>query len=358
MPFRHAYSVAADERADVLDRIAAEALDEAGASADSVLAVSVGVAAPVSRDGEVLTAQEFWKSFDVRGIVAERHGWHVLLENDANLAALAERWRGTAQGVDNLVVMLASDRLGSGVLESGRLLHGQLGGFGELGYLDNLDGVGDTSGIAHYAVLWAREALDKGAKSSMRERCGGDPGALTAEMVFSAAAAGDAAAAAVLDRVAHRMARIIGSLSTLVNPELVVIAGAVAESARALIPAISKELPDYTHTPPRLEASTLGDGIVSIGAIRHALTTSRSMRWTLGRLPCPGIQALPEPAATTEPPRKDRVLNGAVSATRASPWCAGPAAAAPGRPPRGPCRARSAQQPLPGGRRRGRSSGR
>jgi len=271
MPFRHAYSVAADERADVLDRIAAEALDEAGASADSVLAVSVGVAAPVSRDGEVLTAQEFWKSFDVRGIVAERHGWHVLLENDANLAALAERWRGTAQGVDNLVVMLASDRLGSGVLESGRLLHGQLGGFGELGYLDNLDGVGDTSGIAHYAVLWAREALDKGAKSSMRERCGGDPGTLTAEMVFSAAAAGDAAAAAVLDRVAHRMARIIGSLSTLVNPELVVIAGAVAESARALIPAISKELPDYTHTPPRLEASTLGDGIVSIGAIRHAL---------------------------------------------------------------------------------------
>ena len=270
MPFR-TYNVSANERADVLDRIAADVLKKAGVSADSILAVSVGVAAPVSRDGEVLTVQEFWKSFDVRGIVSERHGWHVLLENDANLAALAERWQGTAQGVDNLVVMLAGDRLGSGILESGRLLHGQLGGFGELGYLDTVDGVGDTYGIAHYAALWGREVLDDTKGTKLRKLCGDDPAALTAEMVFKAAAEGDHAAAQVLDRLAHRMARVIGSISTLVNPELVVIAGAVAASANALIPAIEKQLPDFTFTPPRLATSTLSEGIVSLGAIRHAL---------------------------------------------------------------------------------------
>ena len=270
MPFR-TYNVSANERADVLDRIAADVLKRAGVPADSILAVSVGVAAPVSRDGEVLTVQEFWKSFDVRGIVSERHGWHVLLENDANLAALAERWQGTAQGVDHLVVMLAGDRLGSGILESGRLLHGQLGGFGELGYLDTVDGVGDTYGIAHYAALWGREVLDDTKGTKLRKLCGDDPAALTAEMVFKAAAEGDHAAAQVLDRLAHRMARVIGSISTLVNPELVVIAGAVASSANALIPAIEKQLPDFTFTPPRLATSTLSDGIVSLGAIRHAL---------------------------------------------------------------------------------------
>ena len=270
MPFR-TYNVSANERADVLDRIAADVLKKAGVSADSILAVSVGVAAPVSRGGEVLTVQEFWKSFDVRGIVSERHGWHVLLENDANLAALAERWQGTAQGVDNLVVMLAGDRLGSGILESGRLLHGQLGGFGELGYLDTVDGVGDTYGIAHYAALWGREAIDDTPGTQLRDLCGDDPAALTAEMVFKAAAEGDHAAAQVLDRLAHRMARVIGSISTLVNPELVVIAGAVASSANALIPAIEKQLPDFTFTPPRLATSTLSEGIVSLGAIRHAL---------------------------------------------------------------------------------------
>lgn len=270
MPFR-AFNVPADERADVLDRLAADALGKAGVSADSVLAVSVGVAAPVSRDGEVLTAQEFWKSFDVRRIVSERHGWQVLLENDANLAALAERWQGTAQGVDNLVVMLAGDRLGSGILESGRLLHGQVGGFGELGYLDNVDGVGDTYGIAHYAALWGREALANDATTTLRVLCGGDPATLTAEMVFTAAANGDRAARTALDRVAHRMARVIGSISTLVNPELVVIAGGVAPSVTALLPDIEKQLPDFTFTPPRLATSVLGDGIVSLGAIRHAL---------------------------------------------------------------------------------------
>lgn len=272
MPFR-SYNVAADERADVLDRIAADALAKAGVPADSVLAVSVGVAAPVSRDGEVLRAQEFWKSFDVRKRVSERHGWHVLLENDANLAALAERWQGTAVGVDNLVVMLAGDRLGAGILESGRLLHGQLGGFGELGYLDNVDGVGDTHGIAHYAVLWGQEALAAtgSPNSRLNELCGHNPAGLTAEMVFAAAAEGDGTAGGILERLATRMARAIGSLSTLVNPELVVLAGGVAESARALIPAIEKQLPEFTFTPPRVETSGLGDGIVSIGAIRHAL---------------------------------------------------------------------------------------
>ncbi|MDP9935889.1 ROK family protein [Paenarthrobacter nicotinovorans] len=269
-PFR-TYNVSAAERADVLDKIAAEALEKAGVPADSVLAVSVGVAAPVNREGEVLTVQEFWKSFDVRRIVSERHGWHVLLENDANLAALAERWRGTAKGVDNLVVMLAGDRLGSGILESGRLLHGHLGGFGELGFLNNVEGVGSTYGIAYEATAAGREALKTQTATKLRALCGGNPDALTAEMVFTAAAEGDAASKKALESVSLRMAKVIGAISTLVNPELVVIAGGVAASAEVLLPGIAKHLPEFTFTPPRLATSIVGDGIVSLGAIRHAL---------------------------------------------------------------------------------------
>ncbi|MFJ4261248.1 ROK family protein [Paenarthrobacter nicotinovorans] len=269
-PFR-TYNVSAAERADVLDKIAAEALEKAGVPADSVLAVSVGVAAPVNREGEVLTVQEFWKSFDVRRIVSERHGWHVLLENDANLAALAERWRGTAKGVDNLVVMLAGDRLGSGILESGRLLHGHLGGFGELGFLNNVEGVGSTYGIAYEATAAGREALKTQTATKLRALCGGNPDALTAEMVFTAAAEGDAASRKALESVSLRMAKVIGAISTLVNPELVVIAGGVAASAEVLLPGIAKHLPEFTFTPPRLATSIVGDGIVSLGAIRHAL---------------------------------------------------------------------------------------
>ena len=101
--------------------------------------------------------QHFWSLFDVglRTALQELHGWTVLLENDANLAALGERWRGSGAGVDDLVVLLAGERLGAGVLESGRLLHGRGGAAGEMGYLDLVEGVGSSDGIASLARQWS-----------------------------------------------------------------------------------------------------------------------------------------------------------------------------------------------------------
>jgi predicted NBD/HSP70 family sugar kinase len=116
-----------------------------------------------------------------------------------------------------------------------------------------------------------QEALASSADTQLHVLCGNAPSGLTAEMVFAAAGSGDHVAQDVLNRVAQRMARVIGSVSTLVNPELVVLAGGVAASAHALIPVIEEQLPKFTFTPPRVEASSLGDGIVSIGAIRLAL---------------------------------------------------------------------------------------
>ena len=107
--------------------------------------------------------RRFWSLFDVglRSALMELHGWTVLLENDANLAALGERWRGSGAGVDDLVVFLAGERLGAGVMESGRLLHGRGGAAGEMGYLDMVEGVGSSDGIAALARLWSRQAADR-----------------------------------------------------------------------------------------------------------------------------------------------------------------------------------------------------
>jgi predicted NBD/HSP70 family sugar kinase len=271
----------AQERAALLRAITDDALVKAGVAPERILAVSLGVAAPVSREGEVLTAQEFWGTFDVRKELSEWHGWTVLIENDANLAALAERWQGTAEGIDDLVVVLAGDRLGSGVLESGRLLHGTNGAFGELGYLYNLEGVGDPMGMAYWAHHWGKEVLDSGATTELRELCHGDPSQLTAEAVFAAAADHDTAAIEIVNRLSLRMARVIGSFSTMLNPEIVVLAGGVAAPANAVIPIIEKYLPTFTSTPPKVKASTLGDSIVSIGAVRHALNYVEERALTL-----------------------------------------------------------------------------
>ena len=143
----------AGERTEIVHETVVEALAAAGITDDQVLAAGVGVAAPVDRDGNILVDDEFWRRFDA-GLarrLTELHGWPVLLENDANLAALGEHWRGVGRDVDDLVVLLAGERFGSGLMDSGRLLHGSRGGAGEMVYLKLVEGVGDTHGIARIA---------------------------------------------------------------------------------------------------------------------------------------------------------------------------------------------------------------
>ncbi|HSU47333.1 MAG TPA: ROK family protein [Arthrobacter sp.] len=268
-PFQ-AGEVGSRERIAFIDGVAGAALRAAGLEPGQVLAVCAGVAAPVDRHGDVVATQKFWGLFDLglRPALKESRGWTVLLENDANLAALGERWQGAAAGIDDVVVILASERLGSGIVEGGRLVHGTRGSAGELAYLDLVEGVGDTYGIAHLARTWAVEALATPAPTTLRAV---QPGRVEAEQVFAAAAQGDAVALGILDRLADRMARVVGTVSTMFNPELVVIGGGVAGSADVLLAPISERLKEFTATPARVAVSPLGDSIVTVGAVRCAL---------------------------------------------------------------------------------------
>ena len=238
-----------------------------------ILAVAMGFAARVDRSGQIRSEEVHSQAtFEARrAALADITGATVLTENDANLAALGERWRGAAQGVDDLAVLLAGERLGAGLLESGRLLHGSQGGAGEMAFLDRVEGVGNADGIALLARTWGAEAVSRKARTAIAELSNGDPHAVTAEIVFTAAAAGDRVARAILDRLATRLANVIATIGTAFNPELVVVAGAVSQSAGVLLDAVTGQLPALTVTPPRVAASTLGESVVSVGAVKHAL---------------------------------------------------------------------------------------
>lgn len=256
------------EQTEVVNQAVLDALAAAGITDADVLAAGVGVAAPVDREGNILVDDEFWRQFDagLTSRLTELHGWPVLLENDANLAALGEHWRGEARDVDDLVVLLAGERFGSGLMDSGRLLHGSRGGAGEMVYLKLVEGVGDTAGIARTAREQGLKAVaDPRVKTSLRKKT------VTAELVFAEAAAGDEVALGILQDVAARTARVVATVAIMFNPELVVIGGAVATAAKSLLPAIEEQLATFTTTPPRVAASSLGDTIVSVGAVRHAL---------------------------------------------------------------------------------------
>jgi predicted NBD/HSP70 family sugar kinase len=158
-----------------------------------------------------------------------------------------------------------------GLIESGRLLHGSQGGAGEMAFLDRVEGVGNADGIALLARTWGAQALAARPKTAISELAGGDPAAVSAELVFAAAAGGDRVACAIIDRLASRLAKVIATIATFLNPELVVIAGAVSHSAGALLGGIDDQLPLLTATPPRVAASLLGESAVSIGAVKLAL---------------------------------------------------------------------------------------
>ncbi|MCC9193334.1 ROK family protein [Arthrobacter sp. zg-Y916] len=262
----------ADRRSDVIAAVG-QALEEAGVPASAVLGTALGIAAQVTPEGSIAPGQELAPMFDL-GLTQEFRdgfGWPVLVENDAKLAALAERWRGTGAGEANLAVVLAGERLGTGVIESGRLVHGARGRAGTMGGLELVDGVGNQDGIAKLARLWGTAALDAGHDGMIRRLVGTQTNRVSARYVFEAAAAGDGTAAEILDRIGRRMARVLALVSTFFDPRIIVLGGAVAASATALLPVMTEELAKYVPDPPRLAVSELGEMLVATGAVRLAL---------------------------------------------------------------------------------------
>jgi predicted NBD/HSP70 family sugar kinase len=264
------------ERQEIVSRTVLDALASVpGGSSPGVLAVAVGVPAPVagaSRTG--FGGNEYWERMnpDLAAHLGQRHGWTVLVDNDANLAALAEGWRGHGRGVRSHVTLLAGERLGAGVVDDGRLLRGAHGGAGEMRYLALVDGVGSAAGIAALARDWARAALADPAGTTPSALRDLDPAAVDAEAVFAAARAADPLATDVVRRLGRRMARVVATLASVVDTEQVVIAGRVAASCGPIVDIVTRELPLYfDDVRPRVLASRLGGEVVVLGAVKAAL---------------------------------------------------------------------------------------
>lgn len=260
-------------RTAALQRAIDSALDDGGINAAHVLTVCFGIPAPVSRRGTIPAGNPFWErmAVDQAAVLAEHPQWMSFIENDANLAALAERYNGTVDPDGSFLVLLAGERFGAGVIEDGHLLHGSLGGGGEMHYLDLVEGVGSPEAIAPLARVWAAEAIAAGRTTVLSKDRSKKDGP-SAEAVFAAAEDGDAVAVEIVERLAERLSRVISTLASLLNPDTVVIGGAVAPSIARLAEKIEAKVAATSHFPPRVVASSLAGDIVLIGAVNAALS--------------------------------------------------------------------------------------
>lgn len=276
-----AHDIAAQDRLREAHHAMSAALGSAELDPSAVLALTLAVPGPVGPDGHVVASADYLPGLaeiDLARAIGKGFGCPVLVENDANLAVLGERWRGAAEGVDDVVELLAGERLGAGIYLGGNLVRGTSGAAGELKLLSMVEGVGNTDGIGYLArefgaevVKSARGPRSKVGRSALYGAVHGDPEAVTAKTVFQAARTGDAVALQVVDRVVVRIARVLALLDTMLNPELIVIGGGVADAGDVLVPRLEQQLATLIDLPPRVVTSTLGARAVVVGAVRRAL---------------------------------------------------------------------------------------
>jgi predicted NBD/HSP70 family sugar kinase len=255
-----------------------EALARADADPGDVLAITVAVPAPVDALGASPAEDWFWNLTNpgYAGLFAGAAPI-VVVENDANLAAIAEGSApsGGGRDVDSFIALIVAEGLGAGLMIDRRLVRGRRGGAGELRFLDHVEGVGSADGVALLARRWAVDAINAGvpADTALGRL---DPRTLDEAAVGAAASSGDPVAIGIVDRLAARLARICLVLGDLLDVERVIVSGAAAESLPMVMTRTAAIL-EHSDDPtsPELRISTLGSECVTSGAIEHALARVR-----------------------------------------------------------------------------------
>ncbi|WP_210479264.1 ROK family protein [Naasia sp. SYSU D00948] len=265
----------AEARRAFARRTIEQAIASSGVDPRQVLAITVGVPAPVDDAGRSPGHHWFWELVNP-GFGSTLAGLApiVQIENDANLLAIAEGAveEGRGRGVHSYVAMVVGEGIGSGLMIDGRLIRGRRGGAGEMRFLDRVEGVGSPDGLALLCRAWAIEAIRSGTlpEGSLLGRL--DPDTLRESDVEEAADAGDAAAIAILDRLGDRLAVICLVVGDLLDVDLVIVGGAIADALPAVIRRARATLADSDDpTAPELVASRLGPEAVGTGAIHYAL---------------------------------------------------------------------------------------
>ena len=258
--------------------------------ADGVPLAAVGVAAAgfVDEEGErVMFAPHLpWRGEPVRDVLSARWGVPVVMDNDANCAAVAEWTYGAAHGTRSALMITLGTGIGGAILLGGRLHRGRNGMAGEFGHMQVVPdgqpcecggrGCWEQYSSGNALARYARELI--GIEPTMLEdACGGNPEQLTGAMVTEAAEAGDIAARHAFSQVGDWLGVGVANLVAAFDPDCVVVGGGVSAAGEKLLAparaALQRSLVGVGHriVPPLLRAQ-LGPEAGLVGAAALART--------------------------------------------------------------------------------------
>jgi predicted NBD/HSP70 family sugar kinase len=259
-----------------IGRVARAATTAAGIGWSKVTVVAVASPGVFGPDGDhPLFAHNLpgWGRQGLLDAVRAELRTEVIFENDVNLAAVGERWRGLGRGVDDFVYLHVGTGVGLGIVIGGELFRGATGAAGEVGYLPLA--VADPHDPANRRRGALERAIGADAVVRAARRAGIGTRELTPSRVFERARAGDGRATAVVQELGARIGLAIAAIVPVLDPELVILGGGIGGNIDQLMPAIQRELKALSPFAPRIEASALGEDAELAGAVAMALDVAQ-----------------------------------------------------------------------------------
>ncbi|TFD92287.1 ROK family glucokinase [Jeotgalibacillus sp. R-1-5s-1] len=252
-------------------------------SSEQILGIGVGAPGPVNmQTGILYTGVNIgWEQpVALRDELHQQTGLPVVIENDANVAAIGEMWKGAGDGARDVVCVTLGTGVGGGVIVNGDIAHGIKGAAGEIGHITAVPEGGyqcncgkkgclETVASATGVVRLAKEEAAKDTSSVLNTLLN-EKGEFSAKDVFDHAKQGDEAALKAVDRLTFYLGLALANLGSALNPEKIVIGGGVSQAGPILLDRLREKFKAFAFPTvaesTEITVATLGNDAGVIGA--------------------------------------------------------------------------------------------
>src|SRR5579864_4174407 len=204
-----------------------------------------------------------WSDYPVRAEIERRLGARVFLENDANVAALGEKWLGAARDVPNMAMVTLGTGIGGGIVIEEKIWHGMNGMSGEFGHVPiepealpcgcGSHGCAEQYASATAVVRMAREAIVSGLAPALAKAATSDP-EFGAKSIYNLSIQGDEDARRIFRHFGKSLGLLLAGLVNVFNLDMYVIGGGVSSAWDAFAPTMLEEVRErslvYAATAP------------------------------------------------------------------------------------------------------------
>lgn len=191
-----------------------------------------------------------WRDYPVQQEIEQRLNTGVSLENDANVAALGEKWLGAGREVDSMCMVTLGTGVGGGIILNGRIWHGMTGMAGEIGHMTYEPagvpcGCGSIGCLEQYASAtaikrMAMEAVSGGQATALAAAA--KNGEISSKVIFDLATHGDRAAQQVFEAVGRALGTSLAGMINALNLPMYVVGGGVSSGWEAFAPTMMEEI--------------------------------------------------------------------------------------------------------------------